>query len=1438
MTLNAGSGFTSYAWSTGATTQTITVPQNATSVNYSVTVTSASGCSSSASKIVTLSNAPQATINAPQSVAANSSGNSASVASGPTGTTYTWSISGGTITAGQGTSVITFSAGNGTSVSLSVTVNTNGCVGSGSLSVPIGFAADLALTMNASPNSVGGGAPVAFVLTISNNGPNDATNVVVSDSLPNNATFNNATGAGWNCSQNATTLVCTNALQTANSSSTITINMTAPSQSTTLTNSASVTANTADPNSANNAASATATVTQQATCSSTAPSLTSPADNASSLASPVTFSWQSVASSIGYELWLAVDDGAPTLVASTASTSATINVAGNKATWYVGAQFANNCPTNYSSSRSFTLAKATNCDGHGSVTLLSPLPNANLTSPVTFTWTSTPQAIGYRVLISIDGGAAQDVGTTSGATTLTATIQPGSITWFVDALFAGCPPTHSSTSTLTVPTPDPCANHSAATLVAPSNNSTSATSQIVFQWNAATNASGYRLWASIDNAPFTDLGTTTNTTLTRTISSGHVVYYVETLFDGCSSLESEHRSFDVPKAQNCGTQVAALLTPAEESTTSNANVTFSWTSVPNATTYEVWLSLNNAAPTFLGSTAQTTLTKEVPAGALEWFVRTNVDLCDPRDSVKGHFTYAQPSACSDDHAVLIAPLNNTSTYAPVNFQWKEVAGATSYRVRTSVDNAPFMTLATISATHVDEASVPTGAIDWVVDAFFANNCPSTTSSPSHFTVLAKPQGCVIPSAPTIFAPATASSGITYTIRWQKVGSGLTYLLQESQDGSFADGSGQSTTDDNLDYVHTNSGIDPITFYYRVRAINNCSPQPGPYSSVVAIVILPSKGTGQTLTGALPSDQAQNITYTIQLDPALGGQSFVATVNEPWLTVTPSTGIIPGGGLTLTVTANTKGLPLGTSLGGVTISTTPAASSTRATTKGTTTTTTTVSVSLVQPVQPKPNSAPPPDALIIPAVAHADGINSKFQSDVRVTNTAPQTMKYQVTFTPSGDTGAKDAKQTTIDVDPGKTVALDDILGTWFSSGAFKGQIGTLELRPLTQLSGATAVANALNALSNIATFASSRTFNATANGTFGQYIPAIPFGSFIGSASDLAKSPILSLQQIAQSQAYRTNLGLVEGSGNPAAVLISVFGGDGKKISEFPMTLAAGQHTQFSLAQHNVNVTDGRVEVKVTSPGGKVTAYASVLDNLTNDPMLVSPVTITNNGSTKFVIPGVADINNGLAKWRTDARIYNASSNTVKANLLFYSQFGGDPKTAEITLAPNEVKQLDNTLASVFGVTNDGGALHITTTDPANLVTSARTYNQTTNGTYGQFINGVTPNDAAGAGGRAVQVLQVEDSDRYRSDIGIAEVSGKRASVELLLVPSDGRVSAKLNFDMSPNEFRQFNLREFGVGTTYNGRVSVRVIGGDGRITAYASVIDQITQDPTFVPAQ
>src|SRR5204863_4240306 len=99
--------------------------------------------------------------------------------------------------------------------------------------------------------------------------------------------------------------------------------------------------------------------------------------------------------------------------------------------------------------------------------------------------------------------------------------------------------------------------------------------------------------------------------------------------------------------------------------------------------------------------------------------------------------------------------------------------------------------------------------------------------------------------------------------------------------------------------------------------------------------------------------------------------------------------------------------------------------------GTPGSTTTISVNLVAPVSSTPKSGPPPDALIIPAVAHAAGINSQFQSDVRITNTAAVTVKYQLTFTPTGDGGNANGLQTNLSIEPGRTIALDDILKSWF-----------------------------------------------------------------------------------------------------------------------------------------------------------------------------------------------------------------------------------------------------------------------------------------------------------------------------------------------------------------------------------------------------------------------
>ena len=129
-----GSG---YAWT--VTGGTIDSGQGTTSISYTATdpssvtidiiVTDPDGCDSSCQKIVTVNTNPDCTITAANSVCANSTANPASVPDAGVGATYVWSIAGGSITAGQNTASITYTAGAGPSMTIDLTItDANGCV--------------------------------------------------------------------------------------------------------------------------------------------------------------------------------------------------------------------------------------------------------------------------------------------------------------------------------------------------------------------------------------------------------------------------------------------------------------------------------------------------------------------------------------------------------------------------------------------------------------------------------------------------------------------------------------------------------------------------------------------------------------------------------------------------------------------------------------------------------------------------------------------------------------------------------------------------------------------------------------------------------------------------------------------------------------------------------------------------------------------------------------------------------------------------------------------------------------------------------------------------------------------------------------------------------------------------------------------------------------
>ena len=772
---------------------------------------------------------------------------------------------------------------------------------------------------------------------------------------------------------------------------------------------------------------------------------------------------------------------------------------------------------------------------------------------------------------------------------------------------------------------------------------------------------------------------------------------------------------------------------------------------------------------------------------------------------------------------------NAAGDAPLSYQWYQGAkGDTTTplagETNASLTRGPFLTAGSFQF--------------WVR---ITNACGSIDSETVTATI-----GCGTFETPEVYAPPMIPATYAYDIEWTgDLTRTPSFEMQEATNASFTENVHAFTVTGNLKQaIAAHSEITTDTrFYYRVRAIFGCTGLPGEWSTVGSTVVTkPQPADSTTFAFSLPEGTSQPLVQDFLVpgfgEHATNGDTFSIVSDQPWLTVFPPTGALSAGGTTVQLTVTPGSLDVGTTTATLVVTRTQGAGK-KATSNATSIGTTPFSVSLVTPVTPAPRTTlPPPGTLLIPAIAHADGINSRFQSDVRIVNASNEAITYDLNFTPSGTDGTTTGKRTTITIAANDAIGLDDIVKAWYGSGVL-GELGfgTLEIRPMQTASGGVP--------SLLSTFASSRTYNVTPTGTLGQFIPAIPLSSFIGNIAADALSRI-SLQQVAQSSAYRSNLGFVEGSGSNAQLFVSLLDGNNSVLRTATVNLGPYQHMQtgFSNLFPGVTANDARLDVQVVSPTGKATAYASVLDNQTSDPLLVFPAQAGRVSSTRYVVPGVAELENGAASnFHTDMRIYNASANPVVVTLSYYPQTGDAtprPASINLTLNANEVRAIDNVLPSLWSLARTGGAVTIDTANDAPLVVTARTYSRNGDGgTYGQFIPGVTSLDAVGAGERALQVLQLEQSAQYRTNLGLVEVTGNPVRIEITGT-SGGKITARTEATLNGNEFRQIGrvFEQMAFPTVYNGRITVRVIEGAGRVAAYGSVVDNRTVDPTYVPSQ
>ncbi len=698
-------------------------------------------------------------------------------------------------------------------------------------------------------------------------------------------------------------------------------------------------------------------------------------------------------------------------------------------------------------------------------------------------------------------------------------------------------------------------------------------------------------------------------------------------------------------------------------------------------------------------------------------------------------------------------------------------------------------------------------------------------------------GIVAPTCtPVASVPAIANSGIPYSVTWAaSLGDNPIYEIQESTSADFtANLQTATSTARSRDFRHDVTVN--TTYYYRVRT-TNCPVGESAFSPIISVVVQAPPLPSSSARGAevvAPFGSTTPVPLKLLIKAPAGktalDTAFNATVDKPYMTVSPASGTIPPQGLTLTVTASPATLPPGANTATVTV-----------TSGASTIATVPVSVSLVTPVAGGGKSPAGLSSLIIPVVTHVNSASGQFLSDVRLTNADVSPAKYQVIMTPTATDATLSSKTTTIDVAAGQTIALNDIAKNFFGFGATGVStdvgFGSLEIRPI--------------GTSGNSTYASSRTYATTPTGTFGQFIAAVPLSQFATNAispvpglPQSAPRRLMSLQQVAQSAKFRTNLGIVEGSGSPASGRIRFLDGSGTLLREIPFSLLSGEHRQYNsifAANGLPSVEDGRIEIAVDSAAGAVTAYASVLDNKTTDPLAVMPAFPSEINENRYVLPGMAGYT--AANFRSDIRLFNGGTSDAIAILTFYPQGAPSIASAPVRIAPGRVLAYDDVVGTLFSRQEQGGSIVVTTGTPSSMVVTGRTYsNAAGGGTYGQFIPGVAPRDGIGLGNAPLQVLQLEQSKNFRTNLGLAELSGLGAKVRVTVILPDSLATPSTVVDLAPNQFVQLNRViesvPGGSGNVYNARVTVQVIEGAGRVAAYGSVIDNATSDPTYVPAQ
>ncbi len=474
-----------------------------------------------------------------------------------------------------------------------------------------------------------------------------------------------------------------------------------------------------------------------------------------------------------------------------------------------------------------------------------------------------------------------------------------------------------------------------------------------------------------------------------------------------------------------------------------------------------------------------------------------------------------------------------------------------------------------------------------------------------------------------------------------------------------------------------------------------------------------------------------------------------------------------------------------------------------------------------------------DGWMVSSAVHAPGLNgTRWRTDVWIFNPGNDTLPLDVEFLPENtDNWLTEHQTLSLEIPPLGTAALDDVLQ--LIPGVIEGQ---------QAVKGALLIPAPEEGFA--APFITSRTYNETPDGTYGQFVPSVPARA---DAPDR-----LFLTGLAHDSRSRTNIRLANLGTQSVDVTLYVLSGDGHFLGRpVPATVPALSTIQINaIAEVAWAGTDlDLFSVRIDTDAETVVAWASVVDNATGDPVLYDSFEVDWT-SRAFLVPGVAHLAGANdSVWRSDITFFNPDVRPLDSSITYLPSEAtevGDPLIIE-NLQPANARFFGDVLGEIFLDEGQGSKGSLLVEGPgqgAPLPSAARSYNLApSGGTFGQNLHVFDGTDLVTPGLRAFipgVTLSDNPSTGFRTNIGLLSISTTEwAQVRLVLYDEDGLVAGEIaGIWLEPARLIQFNLsdRMHLGGSAVRGTVVVEHLSG-ASVVAYASIVDNRTQDPILIPA-